>query len=106
MTAIARLRHRLTLEAPDAAPDGMGGVMRVWTSLGQVWAAIEPVSLNEALAADRRVGTLTHRLLLRKRADLTLDHRFALGARTFSIRALRETGEGRYLECLVGEERP
>jgi SPP1 family predicted phage head-tail adaptor len=106
MIAIARLRHRLMLEAPDAEPDGMGGVVRVWTSLGEVWAAIEPVSMHEALAADKRVGALTHRAVLRKRSDLTLDHRFTLGVRVFWIRALRETAEGRYLECLLAEERP
>jgi hypothetical protein len=43
MTAIASLRHRLTLEAPEDEPDGAGGVVRVWNSLGQVWAAIEPL---------------------------------------------------------------
>jgi SPP1 family predicted phage head-tail adaptor len=106
MTAIGKLRHRLTLQAPDAEPDGMGGVMRTWTSLGPVWAAIEPVSMQEALVGDRRVGALTHRVLLRKRSDLTLDHRFTFGMRVFLIRALREKDDGRYLECLVAEERP
>lgn len=106
MTPIARLRHRLTFEAPDVESDGMGGVVRTWTTLAQVWAAIEPLSMNDAVIADRRVGALTHRVVLRKRVDLMLDHRFRLGARVFTVRALREAGEGRYLECLVAEERP
>jgi SPP1 family predicted phage head-tail adaptor len=107
MTPIARLRHRLTLEAPEEAPDGAGGVVRTWTPLGQVWAAIEPVGASEAIVADRRLARLTHRIVLRRRSDLTLNHRFRLGARTFVLHALRDPDEqGRFVECLVSEERP
>ena len=104
---IAKLRHRLTLEAPEDEADGMGGVVRLWSPLGQVWAAIEPVAPNEAVAADKRVGALTHRIVLRHRDGLTLNHRFRLGLRVFILRALRDREEdGRFLECLVSEERP
>lgn len=107
MTAVGELRHRLTVEAPVETPDGMGGVVRNWSALGQVWAAIEPVAAGDAVVADRRVGALTHRVVLRRRGDLTLDHRFKLGGRLFAIRALRDREEdGRFLECLVAEERP
>ena len=106
MSAIGKLRHRLTLEAPNETPDGAGGVERVWTSLGDIWAAIEPVTASDAVIADKRVGALTHRIVVRHR-ELTLDHRFKLGIRVFTIRALRDREEdGRFLECLVAEERP
>lgn len=107
MTAIGDLRHRLTLEAADEVEDGAGGVTRTWQPLGQVWAAIEPLSLNDALRADKRLGVLTHRVRLRHRTDITLAHRFVLGQRSFAIRALRDPDErGCLLECLVEEERP
>ena len=107
MIPIARLRHRLTLEAPEDEPDGAGGVVRLWSPLGQIWAAIEPLSMGEATVADKRVGALTHRIVLRHREDLTLNHRFRLGLRVFIPRALRDAKEdGRFLECLVAEERP
>jgi SPP1 family predicted phage head-tail adaptor len=107
MTAIANLRHRLTLEAPEDEPDGAGGVVRVWNSLGQVWAAIEPLGAGEAVNADKRVGALSHRIVLRHRDGLDLNHRFRLGSRIFTPRTLRDRDErGRYLECLAGEERP
>ena len=100
-------RHRLTLEAADEIEDGAGGVVRTWAPLGQVWAAIEPLSLGEALRADKRLGVLTHRVRLRHRTDVTLAHRFVLGQRSFAIRAVRDPDErGRLLECLVEEERP
>jgi SPP1 family predicted phage head-tail adaptor len=106
MTAIGDFRHRLTLQAADEIEDGAGGVTRIWESLGEVWAAIEPLSLGDRLVSDKRLGFLTHRVIFRRRSDITLSHRFILGARIFSIRAVRDPDErGRLLECLVEEER-
>lgn len=106
MTAIGQFRHRLTLQAADEIEDGAGGVTRTWEPLGEVWAAIEPLSLDDAVVSDKRLGRLTHRVTLRSRADITLAHRFVLGARVFCIRAVRDPDErGRLLECLVEEER-
>jgi SPP1 family predicted phage head-tail adaptor len=107
MSAIGRLRHRLTLEAPEEAPDGAGGVVRTWTALGEIWAAIEPLAAADAVIADKRLGRLTHRIVVRRRSDLTLNHRLRLGFRSFAIRALRDADErGRFLDCLAEEERP
>jgi SPP1 family predicted phage head-tail adaptor len=107
VSAVGRLRHRLTLEAPVEMADGAGGVVRSWSDQGQVWASVEPMGANDAVVADKRIGALTHRVTLRHRSDLTLNHRFRLGMRVFFIRALRDPDElGRFLECLVAEERP
>lgn len=106
MTPIGEFRHRLTLQAADEIEDGAGGVTRTWESLGEVWAAIEPLSFDDKVFSDRRVGHLTHRVLVRHRTDITVAHRFVLGARVLAIRAVRDPDErGRLLECLVEEER-
>ncbi len=107
MTAIGEFRHRLTLQASDEVEDGAGGVIRTWETLGQIWAAIEPISLDDKLLSDKRLGVLTHRIVLRHRNDITLSHRFVLGSRVFAVRAVRDPDEcGRLTECLVEEERP
>lgn len=107
MTAIGEFRHRLTLQTADEVEDGAGGVIRTWETLGQVWAAIEPVSSDDGMISDKRLGVVTHRITLRHRADITLSHRFTLGTRVFTIRAVRDPDErGRLTECLAGEERP
>jgi SPP1 family predicted phage head-tail adaptor len=107
VNAVGKLRHRLTLEAPVEMADGAGGVARSWTESGQVWAAIEPLGANDTVVADKRLGALSHRVTLRHRDDLTLNHRVRLGMRVFFIRAIRDPDEmGRFLECLVAEERP
>ncbi len=107
MSGIGDFRHRLTLEVADEVEDGAGGVIRSWESLGAVWAKIEPLSLSGQVVSDQRLGLLTHRIVLRHRSDLTLAHRFVLGARFFVIRALRDRGErGHFVECLVEEQHP
>lgn len=107
MTAIGELRHRLDLQAPQETPDGMGGVVRGWESLGQVWAAMESVSMNDAVVADKRLGRITHRIVIRRRSEIGTMHRFVLGERSFVLLAVRDADErGRFLECLVEEERP
>jgi SPP1 family predicted phage head-tail adaptor len=106
VTAIGDFRHRLTLQVADEIEDDAGGVMRTWEQLGEVWAAIEPLSLDDRVLSDKRLGLLTHRVILRYRGDITLSHRFVLGARIFFIRAVRDPDErARLLECLVEEER-
>jgi len=52
MTAIGDFRHRLTLQAADEIEDGAGGVTRTWETLGQCWAAIEPLSLDDKLLGE------------------------------------------------------
>jgi SPP1 family predicted phage head-tail adaptor len=107
VTAIGELRHRLVIEAPAETPDGAGGVTRTFSTIATVWAAIEPVSADGRLIADREMAALGHRIVLRRRDDLTLNHRFRLGARVFAIRVLSDPDErGEFLQCLVGEERP
>ena len=105
MLSIGKLRHRLTLEAPQETADGLGGVTRNWSALAQIWAALEPLGGADGVVADKRVARLTHRVVMRKRGA-SLNHRFRLGARSFTIRSLRDAAEdGRFLECLVEEER-
>jgi SPP1 family predicted phage head-tail adaptor len=105
MRPIGNLRHRLVIEAPAETPDGLGGVLRGWTTLATVWGEIEPLGADDVLLADKRVGLVTHRIHLRHRAGLDIGHRFRLGARTFTIRALHDSdARGACLACLCAEE--
>jgi SPP1 family predicted phage head-tail adaptor len=107
VTAIGDLRFRLTIEAPVETDDGAGGVARAWEAVGDVWAAIEPLSMDEKTIADRETALLKYRVTLRKRGDLSAANRFRFGSRLLAIRALRDPDErGEFLECLIEEERP
>jgi len=107
VTAIGELRVRLVLEQPEETGDGIGGVTRTWSDAGSVWAALEPLAMDEKTITDRETPVLRYRLVLRSYPDLSVKHRFRLGSRILRIRALRDAGErGEFVECLVEEERP
>lgn len=107
MTALDGMRQLLALEVADEIEDGAGGVARTWEPLGEVWAALVPLSANDRMVADRRIGAVSHRIVLRHRSDLTLSHRFRLGTRVFVVRAIRDPEEReRIIECLTLEEQP
>lgn len=101
------MRFRLTVEMPVEADDGEGGVARGWSTVGDTWAAIEPLTMDEKTITDRDTPLLKYRITLRHRSDLSQANRFRLGSRILMIRAVRDPDErGEFLECLAEEERP
>jgi SPP1 family predicted phage head-tail adaptor len=101
------LSARLTLEGPFETPDGQGGAERGFAALATLWAAIEPVAARADEAAGTLSVTVTHRIWLRHRGDLTGGMRLRKGARIFAIHAFRDPDEtGRYMLCDCEEIRP
>ena len=98
------LRHRLTLETPVETADLAGGVVRSFTPLATLWAAIEPVSDQLALVADARLRLATHRITIRWRADITAAQRLTLGSRIFVLLAVRDPEARRQRLVLTVEE--
>lgn len=97
------LRTRLTLETPVDTPDDIGGMIRTYTPLTSVWAAIEPLSATRIWQAQQAEQQISHRITLVFRADLTADMRLRFGARVFEIQAaydLDETRRFSSLDCL------
>ena len=76
MTAIDDLDQRLTLESPSRAPDGGGGAIVTWQTVGDVWASVHPISGDERLRADQVAGRITHTVVIRRRTDVTPAMRF------------------------------
>ncbi|QRM54753.1 phage head closure protein [Sinorhizobium sp. BG8] len=91
---------RLILEMPEAEPDGQGGAADAFSAVATLWARVEPVSgLRDEEAASEPM-TVTHRIWLRHRGDISGDMRFRKGGRIFAIRAFRDPDESRrYLVC-------
>ena len=97
------LNRRLVLEAPIETADGAGGVVRTYETVATLWASVEPVAARGAVVADSLAATVTHRVVIRYRADITTRHRFRHGARLYRIVTVRESGK-RFLE-IQAEER-
>lgn len=90
MTNPGALNQRLVVEQPVETADDAGGVTRDYAELATVWAAVTPVSTHEDVAADHAGLTVTHRILMRARSDITVRHRLRKGARVWRIVGLRE----------------
>lgn len=101
------LSARLVLERPVETPDGQGGVAQSFSALATLWARIEPVSARAEEAAGAMPVTVTHRIWLRRRNDLSGGMRLRKGARLFSIHTFRDPDEtGRYTLCDCEEIKP
>jgi len=96
------LNRRLVLEAPVETADGTGGVVRSYAEVATLWAAVEPVAARGDVVAAQSGATVTHRIVIRDRADTTTRHRLRDGARIFRIVTIRERGR-RWLELRVEE---
>jgi SPP1 family predicted phage head-tail adaptor len=104
MTTPGALRERLVLEQPVETPDGAGGVTRSHTTLATLWAALIPVSARDQVVADDLGASITHRIVIRSRADITTRHRLRKGSRIFRLVALRDQdGSARFLEISAQE---
>lgn len=84
------LNRRLVLEAPTESADGSGGVTRSYAEVATLWASVEPVAARADVEAAAQGAGVTHRIRIRRNADVTLRHRFRDGERTYRFVALRE----------------
>ena len=99
-----QMTARLALETAAGQPDGQGGAVTAWTESAAMWARIEPVSSSLTERAGAEVGTVTHRIWLRFRSDVSAGQRFRKGARLFAVKLVQDPDEtGRYLTCLCEE---
>ena len=97
---IAALRHRLALERSSQDADGE----TVWTAIDTVFAAIAPASAGEAEIGGGLAGTVTHRIEMRFRADVSSRDRLRDGVRIFRIVAARDLDERRNRLIVLAEE--
>jgi len=98
MVTISQLRHRVTLQQPSLASDGMGGGIRTWTDVATVWASIEPLRGSSFWQAQQVQAKTTHTVTIRYRPGITTDYRIAFGSRRFQIDAIQNPSEAnRYL---------
>ena len=102
MTAPGDLNRRLVLEAPVETADGAGGVTRGYTPVMTLWASVEPVSARNTVIADAPGATVTHRIVIRRRAAVTTRHRLVEGTAIYRIVTLRDDATRRFL--VIGAE--
>lgn len=102
----SRLRHRVTLQQPALTPDTLGGYVKTWEDVAELWAAIEPYEARgrERQNAGKKESRVQHRVTLRYRSGVTPDMRLLHGARALSILSVVNAGEAGERLVLLAEE--
>lgn len=101
-----RLRHRIVIQRNDPAQDlTTGAMIDAWTNYATLWAAIEPLSVREFIAASATQSEVSARITIRARNDLTPDMRILHGGKIYSIVGfLRDADSGlEYMTIPVSE---
>lgn len=101
-----RLRHRVTIQSVTETRDTSSGAIALsWADVATVWAAIEPLSGREFLAAQGEQAEVVARILIRFRDDVVAKMRVLHGSKIYNIRAAlpdKESGT-EHLTLMVAE---
>ena len=107
---ISDLKHHITLQKSVRTPDGGGGFTETWQnadSTPDVYAAIVPLSGSEQLRFHQLESTVTHRITLRYRNDVTPAMRLVHGTDVYNITAITDRGGlGIWLDILAALRTP
>ena len=104
-TSIGRMRHRVTIQKPTATTDTGGGSSISWGLLKEVFADIQPQSGNYGSEHEQEKEKITHKLIMRYRADIGTNYRIKFGTRIFNIHTIiNEDERDRFLilQCQEG----
>lgn len=83
---IGELRHCITLQKPvKTQSPTTGAVMDRWETVGQVWASVVPVSVREFVASRAEQNTVTARIKIRRRDDITAKWRILFRGKIYNI---------------------
>ena len=100
----SRLKHKLVLQKELRMPDNMGGYIKSWQDIGELWAEIKPIGGLEMLFAGKNRASVTHKIWLRYRPGVDASMRLVYEARVFNIRSVFNIDERNdMLEVLVEE---
>jgi SPP1 family predicted phage head-tail adaptor len=82
------LREPLQIQRKATVSDGMGGQAIQWVTMATVRGDVRPLSGREAVQAMQLQASLTHRIYIRYRADLTPADRLVMRGQPLQIRAI------------------
>jgi SPP1 family predicted phage head-tail adaptor len=81
----------------------MGEVTLSWASAGTVWAYVEGLSSRDILQAQQANVVATHKVIIRYRASVTVQHRIVWRGKTLEIASVTERQHRTMMEMLVRE---
>lgn len=91
--AAGRLRHRVEIQQQVTTINSSGETVLEWKTLDTVWAAIEPLSAKEFLAAQQIGSQISTRITIRYRTDIIASMRILQGATVYNIEGVLPDGD-------------
>ena len=88
-----RLRHRVDLQQLSPSLNSMGEESETWTTYSTVSADVQPISGTERLAVQQAQADMTHKVTMRYRKGLTVEHRILHKSRVLNITAVQNVDE-------------
>lgn len=87
------LRQRVTLEERTQVVASQGSLTSTWQGAETVWAAVEPVGGDEGERGKHADATVTHRVRIRYRPDVSPKMRLSHGDWTLEVVAVLNLDE-------------
>ena len=100
------LRHRVELQKITATQDQTTGEeVRAWATYATVWAAVEPLSVRDFIAAQAGQSETRGRITIRHRTDVTAEHRVKHGSTIYRVQGVMADKDSglEYLTLAVSE---
>lgn len=88
MIAAGSLRHRVTLQSRVVSRDANGTPINAWIDAATVWAAIQPMSARDFIAAQSVQSRVDTRIVIRWRGDVNATMQVLHDADIYSIHGL------------------
>jgi SPP1 family predicted phage head-tail adaptor len=88
-----QLRHRVTLQTASTEPDDSGELVETWSSAGDFWALVTPLSGRELSNARQVTPLATHSVIMRNVAAITSAHTLLFSGRTLRLDSVLRMGE-------------
>jgi len=100
----SQLRQKLTLQREVRTNDDVGGYVRSWVDVADLWAEIIPMRGNEKLFGNQVQAVVTHKIKLRYREGVTPEMRLMYDNRVFNVRHVINVSEMSEVLELLAEE--
>lgn len=88
------LDQRVTVERFTSTEDELGQPIETWAPLFTCWAAVEPLTGREYLAAQAAVSEVTARIRMRFRPWMTAEDRVIHNGTTYGIESVIDVRSG------------
>lgn len=101
---IGPMRERITLQREVDTADGAGGSTIGWADIATVYARVQPASGRERLASQQLQNSITHRVTIRSRGDISCATRILWGDRPLNIRSILNLDERKEFLTIEADE--